>query len=75
MKRKTISVMISLAMAGVMTSLHAADATSDTSLGNIVVEGEAEITTSVDTPYTSPTSVVTEEKAESINMATVEDFV
>lgn len=75
MKRKTISIMISLAMAGVMTSLHAADASSNTSLGNIVVEGEAEITTSVDTPYTSPTMVVTEEKAESINMATVEDFV
>ena len=75
MKRKTISVMISLAMAGVMTSLHAADVSSNTSLGNIVVEGEAEITTSVDTPYTSPTIVVTEEKAESINMATVEDFV
>ena len=75
MKRKTISIMISLAMAGVITSLHAADETSNTSLGNIVVEGEAEITTSVDTPYTSPTSVVTEEKAESINMATIEDFV
>lgn len=75
MKRKKISTMISLAMAGVITSLHAADTTSNTSLGNIVVEGEAEITTSVDTPYTSPTSVVTEEKADSINVVTVEDFV
>ena len=67
--------MISLLMAGVITSLHADEATSNNSLGNIVVEGEAEITTSVDTPYTSPTSVVTEEKAESINVATVEDFI
>ncbi|MDH5368790.1 MAG: TonB-dependent receptor [Gammaproteobacteria bacterium] len=75
MKHKTISVMISLAMVGVITSSHAVEETSNASLGNIVVEGEAEITTSVDTPYTSPTSVVTEEKAESINTATVEDFV
>ena len=75
MKRKKISIMISLAMAGVITSLHAEEAATNNSLGNIVVEGEAEITTSVYTPYTSPTSIVTEEKAESINTATVEDFV
>ena len=75
MKHKKISMMITLAMAGVISSLHAEEATTNNSLGNIVVEGEAEITTSVDTPYTSPTSVVTEEKAESINTATVEDFI
>lgn len=75
MKRKKISVIISLVMAGVITSVHAEEATTSNSLGNIVVEGEAEITTSVDTPYTSPTSIITEEKAESINVATVEDFV
>lgn len=75
MKRKKISMMITLAMAGVITTLHAEEATTNNSLGNIVVEGEAEITTSVDTPYTSPTSVVTQEKAESINTATVEDYI
>ncbi|MCW9029990.1 MAG: TonB-dependent receptor plug domain-containing protein, partial [Gammaproteobacteria bacterium] len=75
MKRKKISMMISLVLAGVITSSHAEEATTNKSLGNIVVEGEAEITTSVDTPYTSPTSVVTEEKAESINTATVEDYI
>ena len=75
MKRKKISVLISLIIAGAITSLHADEATSNNSLGNIVVEGETEITTSIDTPYTSPTSVVTEEKAESINTATVEDFI
>lgn len=75
MRHKTRSAMISLAMAGVISTSHAVEETSNASLGNIVVEGEAEITTSVDTPYTSPTSVVTEEKAESINTATVEDFV
>ena len=75
MKRKKISTMISLALVGIITSVHAEEATTNNSLGNIVVEGEAEITTSVDTPYTSPTSVVTQEKVESINTVTVEDFV
>lgn len=73
---KTKIIFFSLAMTSAFSSAYAAEATnSNAALGEIVVEGENTISTSVDTPYTSPSTSITQEQVESINATTVEDFV
>lgn len=69
MKYKPLTIMILLALPALSSAVE------DAKLGEIVVEEKTAIKPSADTPYTSPSTTITQEEAEGINASTVEDLI
>jgi len=76
MKYKPLTMMILLAFSGLSNAEDAVKQTDDNAkLGEIVVEGKTDIKPSADTPYTSPSTSITQDEVEGINAATIDDFI
>ena len=72
---KLLNAMLLLALAGTANALQAAEQNEAANLGKILVEDEAANKPSADTPYTSPRTKMTQQKAEGINASTIDDFI
>ncbi len=76
MYHKLFICMLLLAPLGFSSGIQAAEKEDGkVVLGEIVVEGEMQKKISVDTSYTSPSTIISKEEAAGINAATIEDVI